>query len=66
MQSNKINFKKVVFIGLGYIGLPSAAVISSRGITVGVDNNPYVIETINSESSYQRAPIKRPCKKTSF
>ena len=58
MQSNKINFKKVVFIGLGYIGLPSATVISSRGITVvGVDNNPYVIETINSGKVHIKEPL---------
>ena len=39
---------KAVFMGLGYIGLPSAAVAASRGIdAVGVDINPAVVETIN-------------------
>lgn len=37
----------VQFIGLGYIGLPTAAVVASKGIQVhGVDVNPHVIETI--------------------
>ncbi|MDR0603605.1 MAG: UDP-N-acetyl-D-mannosamine dehydrogenase [Bacteroidales bacterium] len=39
---------KAVFMGLGYIGLPTAAVASSKGIqVVGVDVNPEVVETIN-------------------
>jgi UDP-N-acetyl-D-mannosaminuronic acid dehydrogenase len=38
----------IQFIGLGYIGLPTAAVVASKGIHVhGVDVNPHVIETIN-------------------
>lgn len=39
---------KAVFMGLGYIGLPTAAVAANRGIDViGVDINPSVISTIN-------------------
>jgi UDP-N-acetyl-D-mannosaminuronic acid dehydrogenase len=39
---------KVQFIGLGYIGLPTAAIIAQKGIKVlGVDVNPKVVETIN-------------------
>ncbi|MHA7108850.1 UDP-N-acetyl-D-mannosamine dehydrogenase [Sunxiuqinia elliptica] len=39
---------KVQFIGLGYIGLPTAAVVAQKGIQVhGVDVNPKVVETIN-------------------
>lgn len=35
-------------MGLGYIGLPTAAVAASKGIDiVGVDVNPTVVETIN-------------------
>ena len=35
-------------MGLGYIGLPTAAVAASKGIeVVGVDVNPQVVETIN-------------------
>jgi UDP-N-acetyl-D-mannosaminuronic acid dehydrogenase len=39
---------KAVFMGLGYIGLPTAAVAAKSGIQVlGVDVNPEVVETIN-------------------
>jgi UDP-N-acetyl-D-mannosaminuronic acid dehydrogenase len=35
-------------IGLGYIGLPTAGLLASRGLRViGVDVNPHVVETIN-------------------
>lgn len=43
-----MNFKKVSVIGLGYIGLPTAAMFASRKIeVVGIDVNPHVVETIN-------------------
>ena len=36
-------------MGLGYIGLPTAALIASRGIQVqGIDVNQFVVDTINS------------------
>ena len=39
---------KVVMMGLGYIGLPTAAVIASKDIIVhGVDLNQSVVDTIN-------------------
>ena len=39
---------KVCFMGLGYIGLPTAIVAADNGIEVtGVDINPHVVETIN-------------------
>lgn len=38
----------VSVIGLGYIGLPTAAIIASRNLNViGVDSNPRVVEVIN-------------------
>jgi UDP-N-acetyl-D-mannosaminuronic acid dehydrogenase len=41
-------FKKISVLGLGYIGLPTAAVLASRGIDVlGVDVNQRVVDTIN-------------------
>lgn len=44
-----IQFKRVSMIGLGYIGLPTAALIASRGCEVlGVDVNPSVVATLNS------------------
>jgi UDP-N-acetyl-D-mannosaminuronic acid dehydrogenase len=43
MQKNKI-----CVVGLGYIGLPSAALLASAGhVVVGVDVNENVVETIN-------------------
>ncbi len=43
-----MHFKNISVIGLGYIGLPTAAVLASRGIkAIGVDVNPKVVETIN-------------------
>ena len=40
--------KKVLFLGLGYIGLPTAAVAATHGYQViGVDVNPVVVDTIN-------------------
>jgi len=39
---------KACFIGLGYIGLPTAIVAADNGIeVVGVDVNPHIVETIN-------------------
>lgn len=39
---------EVVVMGLGYIGLPTAALIASKGVNVwGVDINQKVVETIN-------------------
>lgn len=41
-------FQSVAMIGLGYIGLPTAAVLASRGTNViGVDINQYAVDTIN-------------------
>ena len=39
---------KAVFMGLGYIGLPTATVAASKGLDiVGVDINEKVVNTIN-------------------
>jgi UDP-N-acetyl-D-mannosaminuronic acid dehydrogenase len=44
----KAEFNKVSVIGLGYIGLPTAAVIASRGVEViGVDISQHAVDTIN-------------------
>jgi len=43
-----MNKPEVVMIGLGYIGLPTAALIAERGTHVhGVDINQHVVDTIN-------------------
>ena len=40
--------KKVCVVGLGYIGLPTAALLASNGFqVVGVDLNTHAVETIN-------------------
>jgi UDP-N-acetyl-D-mannosaminuronic acid dehydrogenase len=40
--------KTISIIGLGYIGLPTAAVFASRKIKViGVDVNQHAVDTIN-------------------
>lgn len=42
------DFSKVTMIGLGYIGLPTAALLAKYNVKVhGVDINPKVVETIN-------------------
>lgn len=44
---------KVCVVGLGYVGLPTAAVLASRGYDVhGVDVNPKAVETINSGKAH--------------
>ncbi|NHB86938.1 UDP-N-acetyl-D-mannosamine dehydrogenase [Photorhabdus tasmaniensis] len=43
-----MSFETISVIGLGYIGLPTAAAFASRNKKViGVDVNPYAVETIN-------------------
>lgn len=46
MEENK---RKICVLGLGYIGLPTASLLGTRGYEVlGVDISPKVVETINS------------------
>ena len=41
-------YKKISVIGLGYIGLPTAALLASKGYIVnGMDVNENAVETIN-------------------
>lgn len=43
------NFRTISVVGLGYIGLPTAAVLASRGPSVvGVDINEHAVQVINS------------------
>ena len=43
-----MSIEKVLVVGLGYIGLPTAAVIASRGMDViGLDVNQKAVDTIN-------------------
>lgn len=44
-----MDYQKITVIGLGYIGLPTAAVVASKNKKViGVDINKSIIETINN------------------
>ncbi|RYG11916.1 MAG: UDP-N-acetyl-D-mannosamine dehydrogenase, partial [Caulobacteraceae bacterium] len=43
-----MSFGTVSVIGLGYIGLPTAAVMAERGVNVvGVDVNQHAVDTVN-------------------
>ena len=45
--------KKINVIGLGYIGLPTAALLSSKGYSVsGTDTNKYIVNTINKGKTH--------------
>lgn len=49
--------QRVCVVGLGYIGLPTAAVLAARGMTVhGVEVNPAVVESINSGKAHFAEP----------
>jgi len=48
-----MSFTKASVIGLGYIGLPTAAIIASRGIEVlGVEVNQETVDTINAGKTH--------------
>lgn len=43
------SFGRIAVIGLGYIGLPTAAIFAAKGTeVVGIDVNPRVVATVNS------------------
>lgn len=45
---HKMTFNTISILGLGYIGLPTAAVLANSGrLVIGVDINPRIVETIN-------------------
>ncbi|WP_305764409.1 UDP-N-acetyl-D-mannosamine dehydrogenase [Corynebacterium sp. HMSC055A01] len=47
-KESMTKFDSVCVVGLGYIGLPTAAFIASKGVKVtGVDVNPTFVESIN-------------------
>jgi len=53
--------ERVCIIGLGYIGLPTAALLANRGIHVtGVDINPSIVEKINSGKTHIVEPGLEP------
>lgn len=53
----QLNQKRISVVGLGYIGLPMATVLASRGHQVtGVDINPEVLKTIQSGNAHIAEP----------
>jgi len=51
------SIKTVCVVGLGYIGLPTAATLAGRGVDViGVDINPNVVEAVNAGQPYFSEP----------
>jgi len=49
MPNGKQTLENVCVMGLGYIGLPTSSLLATKGFKVhGVDNNPAVVEAINS------------------
>ena len=54
-----MNNPEVVMIGLGYIGLPTAALIAEGGTHVhGVDINQHVVDTINKGEIQKNREVK--------
>lgn len=52
-----MNFQKICVIGLGYIGLPTAATFAAHGTNViGVDISPHIVETINKGEIHIHEP----------
>lgn len=50
-------FQRICVVGLGYVGLPTAAILASKGVDViGVDVEPDRVETINSGASHIAEP----------
>nr|WP_010133807.1 UDP-N-acetyl-D-mannosamine dehydrogenase [Microbulbifer agarilyticus] len=57
MQRRKLPFNRISVIGLGYIGLPTATVIASRGIdVVGVDVVATAVEAVNAGTVHISEP----------
>ena len=51
-------FQKINVVGLGYIGLPTAALIASRGMqVVGVDTNERIVDTATSDSNADSSTV---------
>ncbi|MDO5523582.1 MAG: UDP-N-acetyl-D-mannosamine dehydrogenase [Bacteroidia bacterium] len=56
---------KACFIGLGYIGLPTAVIAAGNGIEVtGVDINPEIVKSVNSGKIHFSEPgLEEMCRK---
>ncbi len=50
-----ITIKKVCVIGLGYIGLPTALLLSQNNEVIGIDLKKDSVDKINKRDAVQRA-----------
>jgi UDP-N-acetyl-D-mannosaminuronic acid dehydrogenase len=48
--------RTVCVVGLGYLGLPTAATLASRCVEVIVDTNPHVVDAVNAGQPYFSEP----------
>lgn len=52
-----VNHNKLCVVGLGYIGLPTASLLATKGFEVhGVDVNPKAVDTINAGKIHIKEP----------
>jgi UDP-N-acetyl-D-mannosaminuronic acid dehydrogenase len=62
-----VNFKTLCVLGLGYIGLPTASTFATHGLDViGVDVNPYVVETLRNGGLHLHEPGLRTLVEAAF
>ena len=49
MKTDSSSYPRICVVGLGYIGLPTAAALAARGFSIhGVEIDPSVVDTINA------------------
>lgn len=52
-----MSFNQICFMGLGYIGLPTAAISAAKGLKIlGVDINNKIVDTINNGQIHIKEP----------
>ena len=63
-----MKFNAVTIVGLGYIGLPTAAIFAQAGLQVtGIDINQQVVDTVNKGNIHIVEPgLDKYVKKFSF
>ncbi len=62
-----MKFNKICVLGLGYIGLPTAATFAAHGVkVVGVDVNPKIVDTLRRGDIHIHEPGLRETYKTAI
>ncbi|MGD2156343.1 MAG: NAD(P)-binding domain-containing protein, partial [Anaerolineales bacterium] len=60
-------FEKICFLGLGYIGLPTASTFAAHGLRViGVDVNPEIVSTLRNGGVHIHEPGLRTLVQAAF